>query len=194
MQLYTDQTLITLLRSSLKKENNEALSHLYEKYYGGVARFVIDNSGTRDDAKDIFQDGLIVLCEKVKDTDFVWSSKLHTFLFAVCKNLWFKRLRKASNREVSTENIHELPVLDITFDDPYEDEKLQLTGMLEKLGGSCREVLILFYFRRFSMKEIAATMNLADEKVAKNKKARCMAKLRQLFMRSPDSEHPNSAQ
>jgi len=184
MQLYDDQALIALLKSSLKTERNRALSYMYERYYGGLARFVIDNSGTEEDAKDIFQDGLVVLYEKVQLPGFIWTSTLKTFLFAVCKNLWFKRLRKASNREIPTENIQELRVMEIPFDDPYEDQKFLLRGLLSQVGAACQEILTLFYFHRRSMQEIAQEMNLANEKVAKNKKARCMAKLRVLFQES----------
>ncbi len=184
MQFYNDQDLIALLKSSLKSERNKALSYMYEKYYGGLARFVLDNSGTEEDAKDIFQDGLVVLYEKVQLPSFVWTSTLKTFLFAVCKNLWFKRLRKASNREIPTENIQQLPILDIPFDDPYEDQKFLLRGIMSQIGAACQEILTLFYFQHRSMQEIAMEMNLANEKVAKNKKARCMAKLRELFQES----------
>lgn len=186
MQLYNDEALIALLRSSKKQERNKALSYMYEKYYGGVARFIIDNNGTEEDARDIFQDSLVVLYEKVQLTDFVWTSTLKTFLFAVCKNLWYKRLRKASNREIPTENIHQLPVLDVSIEDPYEEQKFLLRNLMSQLGDACREILTLFYFQRKSMQEIALEMNLANEKVAKNKKARCMVKLRKLFVQSPE--------
>ncbi len=184
MQFYNDQDLIGLLKSSLKSERNRALSYMYEKYYGGLARFVLDNSGTEEDAKDIFQDGLVVLYEKVQIPNFVWTSTLKTFLFAVCKNLWFKRLRKASNREIPTEDIQQLQVMDIPIDDPYEDQKFLLRGVMNQIGTACKEILTLFYFQHRSMQEIAQEMNLANEKVAKNKKARCMAKLRELFQDS----------
>ena len=186
MQLFNDEALIALLKSSIKTERNKALSYIYENYYGGLARFVIDNKGTEEDAKDIFQDSLVVLYEKVHIPDFVWTSTLKTYLFAVCKNLWFKRLRKASNREIPTEDIHHLPVADISFDDPYEDRTFLLHNLMDRLGGACKEILTLFYFQRRSMQEIAIEMNLATEKVAKNKKARCMAKLRELFKESSD--------
>lgn len=186
MPQYTDEELIGLLKSTQEQERNKAFYYMYEKLYGSIARYVVDNSGSEEDAKDIFQDGLIVLYEKVIHPNFVFTSTLHTYLFAVCKNLWLKRLRKASKREIPNDNIAQLPIEDLVFEDPLEEQKMELSRLMQDLGEGCREILILFYFRRLSMKEIAATINLANEKVAKNKKARCLAKLRALFLQSSD--------
>jgi len=49
---------------------------------------------------------------------------------------------------------------------------------------ACKKILILFYYENRSMKEIAEIMNLANDKVAKNKKNRCLNKLRSLAQQS----------
>ena len=184
--MYNEETLLNSLRSPLRNERNQALSLLYETHFGSIARFVIDNSGTQEDARDIFQDGLMVLYEKAQNLEFNWTSTMKTFLFAVCRNLWFKRLRKASNREIPTEDFNRLDLEDIAFEDPYESQKFLLGKLMDQVGGSCKEILILFYYQRKSMQEIAGHMNLASEGTAKNKKARCMDKLRELFQQAPD--------
>ncbi len=55
-----------LLLANLKSGNGKAYQVLYNEYYSSVARLVINNNGTIDDAKDLFQDTLIVLLNKLK--------------------------------------------------------------------------------------------------------------------------------
>ena len=45
---------------------------------------MLNNNGNEDDAKDIFQESIIVLYEKVKAGKFELSSKLKTFIYSVC--------------------------------------------------------------------------------------------------------------
>ena len=52
MQQYTDDAIIELLRSPQSRKRNEALRFLYQELYGGIARYVLNNSGTEADAKD----------------------------------------------------------------------------------------------------------------------------------------------
>src|SRR5688572_29740176 len=81
--------------SDLKKRNNAAYDLLYSFYYPTIERFVKRNSGTSDDAKDVFQETIIVLLDKVPKEDFVLTSSIKTYIFAVASNIWLKRLREA---------------------------------------------------------------------------------------------------
>ena len=67
---------------------------LYKLHFPKIKAFVLKNSGNADDARDVFQETMIVLIDKINKPDFVLSSSLGTFLFAVSKNIWFTRLRE----------------------------------------------------------------------------------------------------
>ncbi len=193
MHEWTDDQLLELLRSAQPAERNRGLTALYQNLYGGVARFVLNNSGTEEDAKDIFQEGLIVLYEKVSVPDFVQTSSLKTFLHAICRNLWLKRLRRSSRRETSVGEIQLLPIADwedAHREDQQEEQKELVQQLLGQLGESCRRLLVRFYYERRSMQEIANLLGLSNDRVAKNKKARCMNKLRELHgqLRKPQGK------
>src|SRR4051812_44344147 len=79
----------------LKKRNNAAYDLLYSFYYPMIENFVKRNNGTSADAKDIFQETIIVLLDKVPKEDFILTSSIKTYIFAVASNLWLKRLRDA---------------------------------------------------------------------------------------------------
>jgi hypothetical protein len=45
----------------------------------------------------------------------------------------------------------------------------------------CKQLLILFYFKKKSFREIAAALAFSDEKVAKNQKYRCLQKAKENY-------------
>jgi RNA polymerase sigma factor (sigma-70 family) len=59
-----------------------------------ITLMVYNLGGSAEDAKDIFQDGLIILLEKIDDKNFVLTCKFKTFLYSVCENLWKLILEK----------------------------------------------------------------------------------------------------
>ncbi|RZM02674.1 MAG: sigma-70 family RNA polymerase sigma factor, partial [Pedobacter sp.] len=86
--LSTDETLLI----GLAEGSDKALSQLYRQHYPMVSQLVINNSGSADDAQDIYQETLIVLFEKVSAGDFELNCQLKTFIYAVARRLWLKQL------------------------------------------------------------------------------------------------------
>ena len=181
MEQYSDDDLIKLLKSGLQSERTKALNHLYDLHYNGIRNYVLRNSGQNSDVKDLFQDVIIVFYEKLIDHDLKITGSIKNYLYAVCRNIWLNRLRK-SGKMVHTEHIENI---NDSYFDPQEEtrtlEELSFDKLIEKLGDGCKEILTLFYYKKLSMKAIAQRLNLANEGVAKNKKARCIAKLRELY-------------
>ena len=179
MEKVTDTEIIQLLRSGEKNQQNQAFRLLYRYYFGLIENLVLNNKGVRDDAKDIFQEGLIVLFKNVKNQEFRLQSTIKTYLYSICRNLWLMQLRK-TKREVVLEEKHDhisveenqFKVLEMT------EKKRILLHLLKGLNDSCREILMMFYFRKMKMEEIRTLLNLKNEQVAKNKKSRCMKNIR----------------
>lgn len=94
----TDHAIIEALKSPLSA--NEALKHLYDQNFPGIKGHVLGNSGSGDDAKDVFQEGIIALFHNVVDGKFKGESAVNTYLISICKNLWFRRLRKKSKSKI----------------------------------------------------------------------------------------------
>ena len=92
---------------SLKANDNNAYEILYKFYYPSVKHFIIKNNGSIDDAKDIFQETLCVLLEKVSKDDFNLTSSLKTYIFAISSNLWLKRLREANKTTKADIDVYE---------------------------------------------------------------------------------------
>jgi RNA polymerase sigma factor (sigma-70 family) len=53
-----------------------------------IRLMVSQKGGSMEDAKDIFQDGLMIMLEKIDYKDFTLTCKFKTFLYCICENLW----------------------------------------------------------------------------------------------------------
>src|SRR5918993_3567254 len=87
------------------KGDEKALEYLYQKYYRMMTKLVITNSGTEDEARDIYQDALIVFWQKARSGKLVLTSKISTYIYSICQNLWRKELdrkKRLSNEEKDT--------------------------------------------------------------------------------------------
>ena len=69
----------------LRVGNNEALTALYKKYYNIVLKLVVSNSGTSDEAQDIYQETIIVLYENVQKPQFELNCQLQTYIYSIAK-------------------------------------------------------------------------------------------------------------
>ena len=82
------------LLKGLAKNDRNAIETIYKEYFKMVQSLVLNNNGNGDDAKDIFQEGMVVLYEKSNSPDFTLHCQLKTYLYSVCRRLWLKRLQQ----------------------------------------------------------------------------------------------------
>ena len=136
-----------------------------------MVKLIIKNSGSEEEAKDIYQESLIVLWQKSHDPNFVLSSKISTYLYSICLNLWRKELER--KKRFSHEMKEGTEIMDID-----KDERIQIiNSCIQKLGETCRDILTYYYFDRLSMVEIAEKMGFANSDTSKTKKYKCKKEL-----------------
>jgi len=68
------------------------LKQLYKAHYPMVLNLVLTNSGSEQEAKDVYQEAIIHFYERLQQAEFVLVCKIKTYLYAVSKRLWLKRL------------------------------------------------------------------------------------------------------
>jgi len=81
---YTDNEIIECLRN----RESYVVRYLFDRYLPMVRLMVCQMGGNSEDAKDIFQEGLMIMLEKIDNDQFVLTCKFKTFLYCVCQNLW----------------------------------------------------------------------------------------------------------
>ncbi len=169
----TDTEIVEHLRNN---KYSKAVNGLYNSL-PSIKKYICANSGTEEDAKDIFQDALVVLYKKVNSTEFVLSASLTTYLNAIAKNLWLTDLRR---RKKLPEDKSSTEIADVVT---YEETGFTIaTTAFNLLGEKCRQLLMLFYFKKKSFKEIAGILAFSDEKIAKNQKYRCIQKAKENYV------------
>src|SRR4030095_3052632 len=87
----SDPNEIALLEG-LARNDRQAAEALYRQHYSMIQSMVIHNNGTTDDARDIFQEAMIVLYEKSRSGSFELNCQLKTYVYSVCRRLWLKKL------------------------------------------------------------------------------------------------------
>ena len=158
----------------IQKGDEKALEFIYKKYYRMMTKLVITNSGTEEEARDVYQDALVVFWQKARSGNLVLTSKMSTYIYSICQNLWRKELdrkKRLSNEEKDSSESMDL--------DSPEREKI-IAQCLEQLGETCRKVLMFYYFDELSMQEIADKLGFANTDTAKTKKYKCKQKLDEL--------------
>ena|SRR5687767_10952681 len=176
----TDKEIIEHLRSN---KYQKATNGLYD-VLSSVKKYISANNGTTDDAKDIFQDALVVLYKNVQSERFALTVPLKTYLLAVTKNLWLQELRRRNKMPVAIEQI------DIPDALPENENDADLaTAAFNLLGERCRQLLILFYFKKKTYRELASFLGFGDERTAKNQKYRCLQKAKENYLTLSTGSH-----
>ena len=167
-------------------DSKDSLNRLYKFYFPMALQLVLRNNGNEDDAKDIFQEAVIVLYNKVKSGNFELSSKLNTFLYSVCRRLWLKRLSQQNRNAGNIKDFEEfLPVEDALVS--YEEQDLkfkQMDAALQLLGEPCRTIIEDFYMNNQSMQDICNKFGYTNTDNAKTQKDKCLQRLKKLFFQA----------
>lgn len=159
------------------------LRRFYVAYFPMVLQLIINNNGSADDAKDIYQEAVIVLYNKVKAGDFELSSKLKTFIYSVCRRLWLKRLTQMNRYGGDIRDFEDfLPTAEDEDDHAGKDIEFgKMAGALQLLGEPCKTIIEDFYIHNRSMQEICEKFGYTNADNAKTQKYKCLQRLKKLF-------------
>lgn len=154
------------------------IQFIYDYYFSRIESFIKSNNGNQEDAKDIFQDALMTIYVKCKNEDLNnLDCSFYTYLYAICKNLWLKKLRR--KKHVSEDDPEDL-------DHKIEEEIVKQIAQKERwnfyrekfklLNSPCQKILLLF-FEKHNFSEISEKLGLGSANYAKKKKYLCKQKL-----------------
>lgn len=171
---FSDNDLLKMIADA----DSSAFRHMYKVYFPMVRYMVVKNSGSSDDAADLFQDVMVILYEKIRDHKLNLTCSLKTFIYSVARNQWLKRI-KSRKQTVSFQNFEDFIILE---EENILSMDLNVKNLIQDLGDACRKLLILFYYRRKSMIEISAELNYANTDTAKNQKYKCLQRLKKALI------------
>jgi len=171
------------LLEGLAHNDRKAIEAIYKQHYNMVQSLILSNSGYPDDARDIFQEAMIVLYEKVRAGSFELNCQLKTYLYSVCRRLWLKRLNQLQKTSPEVDNLEETVPVEEELE-THEQRNLDFLIMeksLKNLGEPCKSLLEAYYLQKKSMVEIADNFGYTNADNAKNQKYKCLMRLKKLF-------------
>lgn len=151
----------------------ELFIKLYEEAFPAAAQFIKKMGGNLDDAKDIFQDTLIIYYEKTRHQDWVMPENEKAYLLGIGRHLWYQKHRKDEkrNQSVLLENI-------ASNEENAPGVSQRVFDLIAKAGKKCLELLQSFYFEKKKMTEIAEHFRFSGERSATAQKYKCLEKVR----------------
>jgi len=166
--------------------SEDVLNKLYAGYFPMVLQFILNNNGDEDDAKDVYQEGIIVLYNKIKGGDFELSSKLKTYIYSVCRRIWLKKLAQYSKKTSSVADFEDIIAIEEDMEQ-HEEKDQQFEKMevaLTSLGEPCKTIIQDFYIHNLSMQDICEKFGYTNTDNAKTQKYKCLQRLKKLFFQS----------
>jgi RNA polymerase sigma factor (sigma-70 family) len=179
----TDSTDEKALLKGLALNDRKSVETIYKLFYNMVQTLIINNNGSADDARDVFQETVIVLYEKAKTGTFELNCQLKTYVYSVSRRLWLKRLQQQQKYVPNIAGLDEtVPVEEEVDNHSQRNSEFQ---MMEKallhLGEPCRSLIEAFYLQKKNMQDIAGHFGYTNADNAKNQKYKCLMRLRKLF-------------
>ncbi|HEX9513171.1 MAG TPA: sigma-70 family RNA polymerase sigma factor [Puia sp.] len=181
MERISDNYLI----NRLKDEKNEDFEALYKSYYPSVRSFVTNKFGSTEDAEDIFQETIVILLQKVRQKDFTLTSSLKTYVVAIAKNLWLKRLR--DNRLLPVDAIEKYQQGADLFSIEIRPEKTneeKVGSWLAKITENCQRILKAIFFYKDAMEIVSKKMGWKNSHTAANQKYKCIEQVKKAKRKS----------
>jgi RNA polymerase sigma factor (sigma-70 family) len=177
------------LLEGIANNDRKITEQVYRDNYKQVLAWVQGRGGTADDGEDVFQDAMTVLFQKSQNEEFRLSCKIGTYLVAVSKYIWYKKLEHQNRRpdflpfDSGDEDVQETKVYqdDIQIQEEREEHFDQLNKAMNALGEPCSSLLKAFYNEQKSMQEIAGQFGYTNPDNAKTQKYKCLARLKKLF-------------
>ena len=181
-EYFTDKDFI----EGIKNNDEIALKLLYKRHFQMIASLVTHNNGTYQEAKDIYQEAIIILYHNIRKKEFKLESQLKTYIYSVCRRLWLNEL-KHKNKQISiTDNFDGDKLFDENIQQTITDHEVKFDTMhqsLEELGGPCKEIITDFYINKISMEDIALKMGYTNADNAKNQKYKCLQRLKKIYFK-----------
>jgi RNA polymerase sigma factor (sigma-70 family) len=148
---------------------------LYETAFPAVAHFVSKMGGSFDDARDVFQDALIVLHEKQGEDEFALNTSAKAYLLGIAKHLWIRKFNTGRPEIALDETEAAISIPEHFY--PAVNEQ-RLLRIIENTGKQCLNLLRAFYYDKLPVKQIANALGYGSEHSASVQKYKCIEKIR----------------
>ena len=172
-----------ILLKGLAENDKKSIEAIYRENYSVIQSFIIKNNGYPDDARDVFQEAMIVLYEKVTSGSFELTCQIKTYLYSVCRRLWLKRLQQLQRYNPAAETTDQVVAVEEELDthEKRNADFILMENALHKIGEPCKSLLEAYYLQKKTMPEIATFFGYTNADNAKTQKYKCLIRLKKIF-------------
>ncbi len=179
---YTNEQLV----KGFKERKKEILSYIYRQVFPLVQYYVRSNRGNEEDAKDVFQESMVIAYRNLNKPGFIIQENFEGYIYATCRLLWLKALEK---KRVANTNDPEITKEGANQDQIDEESESIKYGLYQKhfkkLDEICRKILSLF-LKNTGYDKIAEKLGLSGAEYAKRRKYLCQQTLIKNIKNDPD--------
>ena len=166
----------------LKENDSKTVEQLRKTLFPSVRKLILSNSGTLEDAEDIFHEAIFIVLEKIENDTLKVSDSFSAYFMGICKNLWYKELER---KKPVTDDF----TMETLIDEPYNPTKDKQNQMLyyalDKLDARDKE-LIMLDMAGIKNPEIAKIMGFKNAQAVADRKNSCMIKLKKEIAKSKE--------
>ena len=173
----TDQEIL----AAIDRGDDAVLTYLYKTVLPKVKNYILRNSGTVDDARDVFQDSVLIFYKYVKLGKYNSGNDIDGFIFSVSRNLWINIVKRRKRIvQLTDDQVSDTAGGNLSDEVISKEREHFIMELFDALGESCKQILIYSIYDKLSMKEIKEKMGFTSENVAKTKNYKCKQRLAEM--------------
>jgi RNA polymerase sigma factor (sigma-70 family) len=168
--------------------DRKTLEYVYKTYFSKVSKFVVECFGTRDDAWDVFQEGILSLIDTVKKDGFELRQSFASFFVTICKHIWLLQLRNRGQLDLTRLGNIDVPHMDeeeLIINSRVNAQLKVFNRHFRKLDIECKK-LIRSTMKNKSGNEMAEQLNISSRDYAYKKRRLCLEKLFSMIIKDPE--------
>lgn len=188
MTTLSDENQKLILNGKYLLVRDKLLQQFYEdkELFRMIYVFVKASGGGLADAKDVFQDAIVLLDRNLRTGKYEGKSSLRTYFTSIAKWRWVALRRSKGRNTVELElELYDTGVVDPELEYLDEERKAVLNQVISQMNERCQRMLNLYKLSH-SMEEIAAQLGFANAEVAKNEVYKCRQKLKEYLQKLPE--------
>ncbi len=152
------------LINGLQNRNQSSIMYFVQGYQQFVFAVIYRMIEQRESSEEITQDVLVKCIERIDQ--FSAQSSLKTWVYRIARNETINYIRK-NERQIETVHEDQVPIISMYAGDEKDDLEFRdmqnlIKKYLNKLPADQKEMLILFYLKELSIKEISQALDLKE--------------------------------
>jgi DNA-directed RNA polymerase specialized sigma24 family protein len=155
-----------------RKEN---FTKLYLNAFPVVASFISKRGGSLEQAKDVFQESLVIYYEMVIAKSKAIQVSEKAYILGIARHLWFQEQKREKLSDQTDFSTDEFAILG---DEKEEISSEKILIFLETAGQKCMDILRAFYYDKLTLAKISERFGFASTRSATVQKYKCLEKVR----------------